>query len=508
MASEYVLSKKTVLAGLQCHKRLWWELHDAGADELRETLAMRYRMAEGRAVGALARGYVPGGHLVERGARSIAALVAETRAALDRPDVPAIYEGAFVAEGTLVFTDILERRGSAWTLIEVKAATSVSEHEHVPDVAVQARVLHACGIPVTRYEVMHLNRECRHPQLEHLFVRRDVTDKVEAAMAAVGREIVRQRALAIERAAPDVATGDHCATPRECPFMARCWPTLPPHHVSTLYNIRKKTAAAYVAAGWDTISALPDSVNLSAVAARQRRAVRQGEIIIEHDQLVAALASLDRPIAHLDFETIQPAVPRWDGCRPYDQIPVQLSCHVIDERGAERHVQWLFDGDGDPRPPAARAIVDACAGTRVVTAYSAAFERGCIRRVADACPELAGELRAIADGIVDLLPIVRDHVYHPEFGGTFSLKRVLPVLVPELSYAGLPIAEGETAQVQLSRLILERDAMSDAERREVREALLRYCELDTLAMVALEACLRGLVQRPRGGPAAGQPRSS
>lgn len=496
MASEYVLSKKTVLAGLQCHKRLWWELHEPGSEELRETLAMQHRLREGRAVGALARRYVPGGHLVDRSARSIPSLVAETRAALAQPDLPAIYEGAFVANGTLVFTDILERRGDAWTLTEVKSATSVSEQDHIPDLAVQASVLRACGIPVARYEIMHLNRECRFPDIENLFVRADVTGQVESLLPRLELEIVQQHRIAVERAAPPAATGDHCAKPRECPFIARCWPALPEHHVSTLYNIRKKTAAAYVAAGWHTIADLPDSVKLGAIAARQRRAVREGSIVIEHEQLLAALATLERPIAHLDFETIQPAIPRWPGCRPYDQIPVQLSCHIIDESGAERHAEWLFDGDGDPRPRAARAIIEACAGARVVTAYFSSFEKSCIRQVADACPEYAAALRSIADGIVDLLPIVREHVYHPAFGGTFSLKSVLPALIPELSYEGLSIAEGETAQVQLTRLILEPEQMGVDERGEVREALLRYCELDTRAMVALEARLRTLVQRP------------
>jgi uncharacterized protein DUF2779 len=495
MTAEYVLSKKTVLAGLQCHKRLWWELHEPAAVELRESLVMEHRLKEGRAVGALARSYVPGGHLVERGSRSIVALLAETRAALARPDVRAVYEGAFVANGTLVFADILERHHDGWTLIEVKSTTSLSEQEHIPDISVQAAVLRACGVRVNRFEVMHLNRECRHPDLTNLFVRTDVTTEVEGRLADLDLELVRQLRVATEPAAPPVAVGEHCAKPRECLFVERCWPELPEHHVSTLYMIRRRKAAEYVQAGWKTIHDLPDSVKLSAIAARQRRAVRQGEIVVEHERLVEALAKLERPIAHLDFETIQPAVPRWPGCRPFDQIPVQLSCHIIDESGVERHAAWLFDGMGDPRPAAARAILDACAGARVVTAYYAQFEQGCIRLVADACPELALDLRAIADGIVDLLPIVRDNVYHPAFFGKFSLKRVLPALVPELSYTGLAIAEGETAQVQLSRLIMESEAMSETERVEIREALLRYCELDTRAMVALEARLRGLVQR-------------
>ena len=208
--------------------------------------------------------------------------------------------------------------------------------------------------------------------------------------------------------------------------------------------------------------------------------------------MVLELAQVTRPVAHLDFETVQPAIPRWPGCRPYDQIPVQLSCHVVDADGTTSHHEWLFDGAGDPRPDAARAILDACAGARTVTAYSASFEKKCIELVADACPGEAAALLRIAGSLVDLLPIVRGHVYHPDFGGSFSLKKVLPALVPEMSYDGLEIAEGGTAQVHLSRLLFDPN-VSEAERREIRDALLRYCKLDTDAMVALERRLLALV---------------
>jgi hypothetical protein len=221
--------------------------------------------------------------------------------------------------------------------------------------------------------------------------------------------------------------------------------------------------------------------------------VRQGSVIVEREALIAALRRVDRPVAHLDFETVQPAIPLWPGCRPYDQIPVQLSCHVAGANGETRHHEWLFDGEGDPRPAAAQAIIDACRGASTVTAYYAQFEQACIRLVAEACPEHATELLAIAESIVDLLPIVREHVYHPGFGGSFSLKKVLPALVPELTYQGLAIAEGETAQVRLSQMIFERETMTDEQRLEIRDALLEYCELDTKAMIALEERLREMV---------------
>ena len=488
----YTLTKETALIGLGCHKSLWWRVHEPMAPELAPSLADDFRRREGSRVGELARTYVPGGRLIVGGpADEPAARVSATLEVLRDASVPAVYEGAFLANGTLVRTDILERRGGAWTLIEVKSATSVSEAEHLPDLAIQAAVVRASGLPVDRYEIMHLNRECRFPDLSNLFVRTDVTDRVLSMLDAVDLAIVEAVRAARESAAPDVAVGEHCSKPRDCSFKARCWPALPKHHVRTLYRIGRK-ADAFIEQGYETIDQLPDDVKLGAVAARQRRAVRQGSIVVERDELIRALAAVARPVAHLDFETVGPAIPRWVGCRPYDQVPVQLSCHVVDVDGATTHHEWLFDGDGDPRPDAARAILGACRGAKTVTAYFSSFEKQCIELVAGVCPADAPELLRIAGSLVDLLPIVREHVYHPDFCGSFSLKRVLPALVPEMTYQGLEIAEGGAAQVQLSRLLFDSD-VSEAERREIRDALLRYYKLDTDAMVALERRLLALV---------------
>jgi predicted RecB family nuclease len=457
-------AKRAALAALQCHKRLWWEENEPATEE--PSPIAKYRMREGIAVGMRARDYVPG----------------------------AKYEAAFSANGWMARADILEPNGDAWTLTEVKATTSVSAGEHIPDITYQAAVLRAAGVSVKRYEIMHLNRDCKYPDLTNLFTRSDVTDKVLAGIDDMDRVLAEATRIVAAPTAPQVMTGDHCSSPRECPFMSRCWAALPKHHVTTLYAIRKKSAAKYVEQGYHTIDQLPDDLKLNVIHSRQRRAIRQGEVVVERDALVSALATLTRPVAHLDFETVQPAIPRWDGCHPYDQIPVQLSCHVVNEDGSVTHHAWLYDGDGDPRPDAARAILDACRGARTVTAYYSSFEKSCIQLVADACPEFAGELLPIASTIVDLLPIVREHVYHPEFGGSFSLKKVLPALVPALSYSGLRIREGETAQIELSRMIFSPQEMSAEQRAELRAALLEYCELDTKAMVALEERLRGMAE--------------
>ena len=485
MISHYTLTKKTFLAGAQCLKRMWWEMYEPSAEETRPSLASRFRMEEGARVGILARTYVPGGRLIKRGGRSLNAILAESREAIADPSVPAIYECAAIANDTLVFPDILQRADDGFILIEVKSKTSVSEQKHVPDVAIQAHVLRAAGIPIVRCEVMHLNRDCVYPDLSNLFTRQDVTEMVEARLGTIEQEMRDQKITARLPVAPNVETGAHCKRPDPCPFIDRCWPVAPTDHISTLYRVTDKMLAEFEASGWQTIRELPDDVQLSAIAARQRRALREGHRVVERETLLEAMKTLAYPVAHIDFETIQPAIPLWNGCRPYDQIPVQLSCHLVKADQTETHSQWLFDGRGDPRPGMAKAILEACKSAATVTAYSAQFERGCIELIADACPEQAALLKGIADNLVDLQPIVRENVYDEKFGGSFSIKKVAPALVPNLGYDDLPIAEAETASVQLSRLILGGSTIHPEEREELRQSLLEYCKRDTAAMAAL-----------------------
>jgi hypothetical protein len=483
--NHYTLTKKTFLAGAQCLKRMWWEMYDPSAPETRASLVSRFRMDEGAKIGIIARTYVPGGRLIKRGGRSLNVVLSESRDALADPSIPAIYESAVIADNTLVFPDILQRVDGGFVLIEVKSKTSVSEQKHIPDVAIQLHVLRAAGVPIVRCEVMHLNRECVYPDLSNLFTREDVTELVEARLSTLGREIRDQLTTANLPIAPNVEIGPQCKRPDPCPFMARCWPVAPTDHISTLYRVTEKMLAEFAASGWQSIRDLPDDVKLSAIAARQRRALREGHTVVEREALLEAMRTLTYPVAHIDFETIQPAIPVWTGCRPYDQIPVQMSCHLVNADQTETHTEWLFDGKGDPRPAMARALLDACKPAATVTAYSAQFERGCIELVAAACPEQAPLLKGIADNLVDLQPIVRETVYHEKFGGSFSIKKVVPALVPEVGYEDLRISEAEIASVQLARIIFGGSAIHPDEKAELRQSLLEYCKRDTAAMAAL-----------------------
>src|SRR5260370_21896323 len=318
------LSKSRYLDGLQCHKQLWWRVHDAEAPELVPDAALRNLFAQGRAVGMRAREFVPGGELIDLPFSELDNKVAATREALRR-DPPAIYEAWFLADDTYVGVDILERLPRGYGVIEVKTSNSLKP-EHLPDVAVQVHVLRRSGLAVERAEVMHLNPKCRYPDLANLFVREDVTTLVEAVLLGVPDELAAQlRALA--GPLPDVAIGDHCTRPHDCPFLERCWPKLPDHHISSLYRIERRKVLEYEADGYATIYDLPSDLELSAIHACQVRAIQRGMMVVE-PSLRDGLTRVVSPLAFLHFAPVSLAIPRWPGGRPWQLVPLQVRCHV------------------------------------------------------------------------------------------------------------------------------------------------------------------------------------
>jgi hypothetical protein len=170
--------------------------------------------------------------------------------------------------------------------------------------------------------------------------------------------------------------------------------------------------------------------------------------------------------------------------------------HIQQPGGGYRHDAWLATGGGDPRPEQAQALVAACAGAQAIVAYNSPFERSCIRLLAAAAPDLARELGLLELKLIDLLPVVRNNLYHPKFGGSFSLKSVLPALVPDLSYEDLEIRDGAAATLALWRLVFAPEQLGRREDTRARSALLAYCERDSWATVKLLDRLRELAGAP------------
>jgi len=486
----YRLSKSRFTSGLQCHKKLWWEVHEPDAIELQPDKVLQDLFDQGHQVGEVARTRYPGGVLIDLPHDARAERVAATRKALDA-GAPAIFEATFIADETYVAIDVLEKQGDGYHLTEVKSSTS-QKVEHISDVAIQARVAAACGVKITAAAVLHLNKEFRNPDTGDLFERTDVTGPVVAFLPLVPDEIERQREM-LAGPLPDVPVGLHCFEPRECPFMGRCWPDAP-DHIRHLAGVGPKRTAAYLARGISSIGELPAKEKLNFTQRRQLRAMAEQCIIVE-PTLARQLEPLEvARLGFLDFETIARAIPVWPGMAPWQQAAAQFSYHERQPDGSYTHAAFLAEGPDDARPKLAAAMVRATAQADRVVMYTP-FEKTRIRELQRAVTELSAELTALEAKLIDLHPVVKNCVYHPDFRGSFSLKYILTPLVPELTYNDLVIVDGRVASVEIARLLFVADKIPRQERDRVRQDLLNYCERDTWAMVKLVERLRELAGR-------------
>jgi hypothetical protein len=480
------LSKSRFVAGVQCHKLLWWKVHEPNAPELQPNGVLQDLFDQGRIVGELATKEFPAGVLIDLPRTAVPERIAMTKDAISS-GAPAVFEACFLAHDTFVAVDILERTDDGFHLIEVKSSTS-QKPEHVPDVAVQVHVLSRSGIDVSFASVMHLSADFRNGEVGARFSTSDVTASAKEFEEGVEVELTQQLAM-LGGQCPDAPIGARCHDPRPCPFLERYWPS-DPNHIRRLYNVGPKKAAQYMARGVHKISELPASQRLPPAAARQVTAVRENRVIVEGG-LSDALDEFSGRLGFLDFETIARALPPWPSLGPWHQAAAQFSYHETLPDGSFGHHEWLADGPSDARPALAQALIQATHDADRVVTYSS-FESTRIRALQRSVPSLEAELVALEGKLLDLLPVVRNFVYHPDFKGSFSIKSVLRPLVPELGYDDLIIVDGRAASVQIARLLFVAGMIPHAERDRVRADLLAYCERDTWAMVKLLEALRGL----------------
>ncbi|MGH7533337.1 MAG: DUF2779 domain-containing protein, partial [Gemmatimonadales bacterium] len=346
MSKPISLSKSRFVAGLQCHKLLWWRVHEPNAPELVPDENTKAIFDQGTRVGQVARDYVPGGVLIEGHHFDKNGKLERTQAAL-AAGAAVIYEAAFETERVFTAVDILKRTADGVVLTEVKSTTKVKD-EHIPDIAVQRWVVEGAGLPVLDTRLMHLNRECRAPDLSNLFTAAAVDGLVVPVLPTVEPE-VRAQFQMLAGPLPDIEIGDHCTKPYDCPFLARCWQELPPHHISTLPRLSPKKRTALATLGVSTIDQIPDDFELTEIQERQRRAVKAGKPLLEPELQTELAAFAGRRIAFLDFETVAPAIPIWDGCRPFDAVPVQVSIDVTDGGTVAAHHEWIATDASDPR---------------------------------------------------------------------------------------------------------------------------------------------------------------
>jgi predicted RecB family nuclease len=483
------ITKSKYMAGVQCLKRLFLLTNspELGRGKTAADFAL---LDQGRQVGKLAQQLFPGGVEVRTGNPEEA--IRTTQELIANPDIPAIFEAAFEHEGVFVRADILHRRRDGrWRLIEVKSSASMKD-EHVEDVAIQYSVVSKCGLDVASCHLASVNRQYVFPGGDidpwRFFRIRNLTRRVRNLQPKLVFQLRSEfRVLAMD-APPDLPTGNHCVQPVVCEFFDYCNAPRPDDHIGHLPYIQASAVEALAEMGVESIGDIPDDFELTEIQRRAATSVQTGTPWFSPD-LGKQLESLQYPLSFMDFETVNPAIPPFPSMRPYDHVVFQFSVHQQKEPGAEpEHYEFLALNRDDPRREFITCLGGVLGQSGTISVYSQSFELARLSELASCLPEFAEPIKQIQSRVFDLLPVIRTHVYHPAFAGSYSLKAVLPALVPDMTYEGMTVADGVGAGLAWESLV--RGGLDQAECERIRKALLAYCGQDTMALVRLLETLR------------------
>lgn len=500
-----ILSKSRLIAFRQCPKRLWLEVH---RPHLRDaSVGAQARLSTGNEVGELARQVFDpraSGVLINPHERGFKAAVDRSRELLGTPQP--IFEAGFQSDGIRAFVDLMlptKARGRlAWRLVEVKSSSSVKDY-HLEDVAIQVFSARAAGVPLHGAAIAHIDSKWVYPgggDYGGLLTEVDVTEQALERQSAVSGWLAGARTVAARRKEPQVKMGRQCNAPFECGFFAYCQGLVPAprHPIDQLPGSLKKALKSLIEEkGLTELEDLPEDL-LNERQLRVRTSALSRKVFFDRKGAKERLKCHGFPAYFMDFETIQFAVPIWEGTRPYQQVPFQFSVHRLSRSGKLDHRSFLDLSGRDPSRAFAEALVGVVGERGPVFSYNASFEAGRIRDLADRFPRLAKALHALERRLVDLLPIAKDHYYHPSQMGSWSIKAVLPAMFPSdnaMDYAALEgVKDGAMAMEAYAEAIGA--GTTEARKAELHRQLTAYCALDTLSLVKMWGVFSG--SKPRG----------
>lgn len=490
---KYGLSKSRYCKGVQCPKILWM---DENMPEKADDVILEHIVKTGTYVGEVARDYFGECCLVEY-SNDKESMSAVTRQLLES-GAENIAEASFIYDSLYCAVDILHKTDEGWDIVEVKSSTEATDI-YIEDMSFQYYVLVNCGIKIHRVYNLHIDTSYERKgelELQKLFVLEDYTEEVLEKYTEVEARVQQIRMYMQAKTEPEKEIDCCCDKPYECAYKKYCSRHVPEYSVFDLVRMQTKKKYELYHAGIITYEQILE--HSDKISANQKRQV---ESIVFHKpdeihkkEISDFLQTLSYPVYHLDFETFQQAIPEYDGCHPYEQLPFQYSLHIEYEDGTLEHKEFLAKEGTDPRRALAERLVadipfDAC-----VTAYNMSFEKSVLRNLVLKFSDLAEHLKNIHDNICDLmLPFQKHYYYSAAMKGSYSIKYVLPALWPddpELDYHNLEgVHNGSEASSAFADLI----NYSKEEREVIRRNLLNYCALDTYAMVKVLKKLKEVV---------------
>lgn len=490
-------SKSTYCNCVQCPKMLWLKKHLP--EEFDESVMNEAVLSTGNDVGDLAMGLF-GDYSEVPYSDNHSDMIALTQKLVDK-GVKNICEASFSYDGCFCSVDILRNLGNKKVeLYEVKSSTKVHWiYEH--DISYQHYVLTKLGYDVKKVCLVHIdNTYVRHGELEldKLFKIVDLTELAKSKLDEVEENVKNFREYLKSKKEPECKVGDQCFDPYECGYWEHCAVDMPQDDSHTVWEVASlRNKQRYYDNGLITFEQLYDAGVLKGKYLQQvETELKNLPAQIDKASIKEFLDTLSYPLYFLDFETFNPAVPLYDESKPYQQIVFQYSLHYIEREGGKlKHKECLAYPGSDPRRQIAEQLckdipLDVC-----TTAFNMSFEKEKIKALADLYPDLRKHLMNIYDNIKDLMiPFQKRWYYTKEMQGSYSIKFVLPALFPDdpsLNYHNL---EGVHNGGEASNTFMAMQKMNKKELEEWREHLLRYCELDTFAMVKVLEKLKEAVK--------------
>lgn len=402
-----------------------------------------------------------------------------------------IYQANAMPQNLYCKADILHfnNKTNKWDIYEVKSSSEVKD-EHIPDLCFQKIAFERDGVPIDRTYLVHVNKNyVKNGEInpKELLKIEDITEDVENFRSTTEADI--PKALAILKLAEEVAKliGKQCEKPYECPFIDYCWKDVPEYNIFDLRRLSEKQLKQLRDLKIEKLVDIPNDFEMNEKQQNQVLSTKTEKPIIDKEAIKNALDALKYPLYFLDYESYMTAVPLFDGLKPYQQMCFQYSLHVIERKGDERegdepkHFEYLHTGKDHPVPALLKSMRENIGDTGSVIVWNKSFEMGRNKEMALMYPEYAAFLNSVNARVFDLMEIFKDQYYvDAGFKGSYSIKKVLPTLVPELSYDDLEdVREGGIASLYWFKHIYGGSEM----RERVARNMLEYCKLDTLAMV-------------------------
>lgn len=484
-----LLTKSRYLNGLQCPKLLWTSTNEPALLSEPDNTT-QYLFDQGHAIGELAKKLFPEGLNVPYD--SFMDNISMTKNLVKQREP--LFEAGVMSGNIYSRIDILNPvNEDEWDIIEVKGSTSVKEI-NLHDVSFQKLCCENAGLSIRNCHLAYVNNKyVKNGEINpnELFVIEDISAKVEEVSENIHERIQSMFDFISAKTCPELGIGKHCLAPYECMLKETCWDFLPKDNVFDLRGGKTKQFSLYDK-GILYIKDIPDSERLSRQQQIQKECVITGDTHIEKDEIRQFLDKLEYPLYFLDFETIGPAIPIYDGTRPYQDVPFQFSLHIVGSDKSEPvHHAFLADGKEDPRFQLLKELHELLGSEGSIVAYNSGFEEGVLRDLVEFLPEYKDWFEGIDIRIVDLLtPFSNFHYYNAYQKDTASLKRVLPAITGR-SYEEMGIGAGMDASIAYLRIAY--GEVSEEEISTIRSDLLKYCQLDTEGMIWIVEKLRELV---------------